>query len=88
MDYRKLDPALMNALSKVKESQKQALEVFVRTMEIPSEIEASFLQQLGVRGVNHHRCTFTARLSAQAVTELSNQPWVHNLKLARKFRCT
>ncbi|GGA10032.1 hypothetical protein [Okeania sp. KiyG1] len=86
MEYRKLDPGLVNVLNKMPTSHKQPVEVFVRTTEVPNQKEASFLKELGVRGLNHQRCTFTARLSAEAVTELSHQPWIHNLKLARKMR--
>ncbi len=85
-DYRKLDPGLVNALNKKQASQKQPMEVFVRTTEVPNQIEANFLQKLGVRGINHKRCTFTAKLSPEAVTELAHQPWIHNLRLARNIR--
>jgi len=86
IDYRKLDPGLVNALNKKQASHKQAMEVFVRTTEVPNQTEASFLQKLGVRGVSHRRCTFTAKLSVEAVTELADQPWIHNLRLARNMR--
>jgi len=85
-DYRKLDPGLVNALNQNQTSQKPQIEVFVRTTEVPKQKEASFLEQLGVRGVNHKRCTFTAKLSVEAVTELAHQPWIHNLRLARNIR--
>ncbi len=41
MDYRKLDPGLVNALNKMSASSTQPIEVFVRTTEAPNQTEAS-----------------------------------------------
>lgn len=86
MDYGKLDAALAAALEEIQDPEQRALEVFVATTGAPGAAETDFLQGLGVSGAATGRQVFTARLSARAVAELSEQPWVRSLKLSQKLR--
>jgi hypothetical protein len=86
MDYRKLDAGLAAALDDVQNPEEPALSVFIHTAQAPGTAESDFLQGLGVNGVTSGRRMFTATLSARAVAELCQQPWVRYLKLSRKLR--
>lgn len=86
MDYRKIDAALAVALKDVKDPSERALVVFIHTEHVLSATEVAFLEKLGVKIGPGERQVFTATLSANAVAELSDQPWVKYLKLSRKLR--
>ena len=86
MDYQKVDAGLAAALNDVRDSGERALEVFVHVARDLDTSEAAFLEGLGISGVTGGRRVFSARLSARAVAELSDQPWVQQLKLSRKLR--
>jgi len=86
MDYQKIDGALAAALNDVQDPEECALEVFIHVAHTPGPAEAAFLEGLRVKGVTGARQVFTATLSARAVAELSDQPWVRHLKLSRKLR--
>jgi hypothetical protein len=86
MDYRKLDAALAAALDEVSDPEERALAVFIHTAHAPADTEAAFLEDMGVGGVTDERRVFTATLSARAVEELSDQPWLQYMKLSRRLR--
>lgn len=86
MDYRKIDAALAAALDEVQDPEKRALAVFIHTAHAPNSTEAEFLKGFGVTGITGQRQVFTATLSARAVAELSNQPWLRYMKLSRRLR--
>jgi hypothetical protein len=86
MDYRKIDAALAVALEDIEDAEEPACTVFIHTAYAPGTDEAAFLTRLGVNGVTRRRQVFTATLSARAIAELSDQPWVRYLKLSRKLR--
>jgi len=85
MDYRKIDAALAAALDDVQDPEEHALAVFIHTEHAPGTAEAAFLERLGVSGSTSAQQVLTATLSARAVAELSDQPWVRYLKLSRKL---
>ncbi|MFN5970008.1 MAG: hypothetical protein ACK47N_20715 [Microcystis sp.] len=85
MNYRKIDPALAATLNEVQNKTKADLLVFIQTNRIPSPDQANVLERLGINEAKSKRQIFTATLSAQAVEELSEQPWVSFLKLSRKL---
>jgi len=86
MDYQKLDAALAAALDEVGDPEERALSVFIHTAHAPADTEATFLEDIGVGGVTNERQVFTATLSARAVAELSDQPWLQYMKLSRRLR--
>ena len=86
MDYQKIDAALAAALEEIQDPKQQAFAVFIRTVHAPNHTEAEFLEELGVRGVGGQRQVFTATLSAHAIGELSDQPWLQYVKLSRRLR--
>jgi len=86
MDYRKLDPALVTALRDVGDLDERSLSVFVRLSVPPGPREAGVLTDLGLTGVSTERSTYTATLSARAVTRLAEEPWVRSVALAQRLR--
>jgi hypothetical protein len=63
-----------------------AFEVFVHLAPNCGPQARAKLADLGIRGVTRGRSVFTARLSAGAIAELSDQPWVSQLRLSQKLR--
>ncbi len=85
MNYQKLDAALAMALNQVQNAEERSLIVFIQTEPV-TDSTAKFLENLGVSGVTTGRNMFTATLSANAVSQLSDQSWVKYLKLSQKLR--
>lgn len=86
MNYQKVDAALAAALDDIQDPEERDLAVFIHTMHVPDNDEAALLEKLGVGGATGRRQVFTATLSARAVAELSDQPWVRYLKLSKPLR--
>lgn len=86
MNYQKIDAALAAALDEVRDPDERALSVFIHTARAPVETEAALLEDLGVGVVTGEQRVFTATLSARAVAELSDQPWLRYMKLSRRLR--
>lgn len=86
MNYSKLDAALALAVREVQDPEQQNLAVFIDLRSAPDTAEAAFLERLGVSGVVSRRHLLTATLSASAVAELSEQPWVRYVRLSQKLR--
>jgi hypothetical protein len=86
MNYSKLDAALAKAVQEVQDPEERNLVVFINTRSAPDTAEAAFLERLGVSGVASGRQLLTATLSASAVAELSDRPWVRYLRLSQKLR--
>src|ERR687885_2626804 len=85
MNYQKLDTALVMALNDVQNPDEASLVVFIHTEPVPDATAAAFLEGLGV-SVTSGRDVFTATLSANAISQLSEQPWVQYIKLSQKLR--
>jgi hypothetical protein len=91
MNYQKLDTALAIALNEVKEneralSQERCLTVFIHIIaDIDTTTVTAFLESLGISGVKGGKAILTATLSPNAISELSEQPWVQYLKLSQKL---
>lgn len=85
MNYQKLDTALAMALSEVENPEERNLVVFIHTEPVPDASAAAFLASLGV-SVTSGRDVFTATLSANAVSQLSEKPWVQYIRLSQKLR--
>lgn len=85
MNYQKLDAALAMALNDVQNREERNFVVFIHTEPVPDANAAAFLEKLGV-SVRSGRDVFTATLSANAISQLSDQPWVQYIKLSQKLR--
>jgi len=86
MNFSKLDIALILALKKIQDQSRPCLVVFIHT-ELPIDSEAiALLEDFSVSGITAARDVFTATLSPNAVSQLSEQPWVKSLKLSQQLR--
>jgi hypothetical protein len=90
MDYQKLDAPLAMALNDVQDNVQESLEpslvVFIHTKTPPDSAAIDFLERLGVSNVTSDKNVFTATLSPNGISQLSEQPWVQYLKLSQKLR--
>ncbi|MEH2198396.1 hypothetical protein [Nostoc sp.] len=85
MNYQKLDAALATALSDVQNSEESSLGVFIHTEPILNSAAIAVLESLGVSGVTSGKDIFTATLSLNAISQLSEQPWVKYLKRSQQL---
>lgn len=83
MNYQKLDPALNMALNEVENREEPTFEVFIHTQSISSGEATTMLKRLGIENVEGSQDIMTATLSARALSELSEQPWVKYLRLSQ-----
>ncbi|BAZ24595.1 hypothetical protein NIES4073_54910 [Kalymmatonema gypsitolerans NIES-4073] len=87
MNYQKLDTALAVALNDVDNPQEPSLNVFIHTTADANSTDApAMLENLGVPNVTPGKDIFTATLSPNAISQLSEQPWVQSIKLSQKMR--
>jgi hypothetical protein len=86
MNYQKLDAALATALNDVQNVQEPSLTIFIHTEPILNSAATAVLESLGVSGVSNGKDIFTATLSANAISQLSEQPWVKYLKRSQQLR--
>jgi len=85
MNYQKLDAALATALNDVQDSEKPSLGVFIHTEPILDSNATAVLKSLGVNDVTSDKDIFTATLSPNAISQLSEQPWVKYLKRSQQL---
>ena len=64
----------------------ECFEVFVHLAAEAGPSEIAILDALGVRGAVSGRCVLTGTLSARGVEELSDKPWIRQLRLSRRLR--
>ena len=86
MNYNKLDAPLSAVLSEPPRSDEPTLNVSVRTKEPPTVDQQQELERLGVYGVSGEGRIFSAQLSPEAVSELSEKSWIRLLSLAQEMR--
>ena len=88
MNYQKLDAELALAVTdaEVLDGDGPVFNVFIRTLHAPDINAVAYLEKLGISCQPADRRIFTATLSAQAVDELSKQPWVRYLQLSQKLQ--
>lgn len=86
MNFTKLDIALILALKQIKDPSKPCLVVFIHTEPILDSAAIALLESLHVSDITAERDVFTATLSPNAISRLSEQPWVQYLKLSEKLR--
>ncbi|AVH67229.1 MULTISPECIES: hypothetical protein [unclassified Nostoc] len=85
MNYQKLDAALATALSDIQNSEESSLGVFIHTEPILNSAATAVLESLGVSGVTSGKDIFTATLSLNAISQLSEQSWVKYLKRSQQL---
>jgi hypothetical protein len=85
MNYQKLDAALATALNDVQNSEEQSLTVFIHTEPILNSAATAVLESFGVNGASSGKDIFTATLSPNAISQLSDQPWVMSLKRSQQL---
>lgn len=85
MNYQKLDAALATALNDVQNPEEPSLAVFIHTEPSLGSAATAVLDSLGVSGVSSGKDIFTATLSPNAISQLSEQPWVKYLKRSQQL---
>jgi protein tyrosine phosphatase len=85
MNYQKLDAALAMTVNQVADPQEANLVVFVHTQQPLDENAIAFLQRLGISNITENTNVFTATVSLNTLSELSQQSWVQYLKLSQKL---
>ena len=85
MNYQKLDAALATALNDVQSLEEPNLGVFIHTEPILDSGATAVLERLGVSGVTSGKDIFTATLSPNAISQLSEQSWVKYLKRSQQL---
>jgi len=85
MNYQKLDAALATALNDVQDPEETSLGVFIHTEPILDSAAIAVLESLGVNDVTSGKDIFTATLSANAISQLSEESWVKYLKRSQQL---
>ncbi|MGJ5628079.1 hypothetical protein [Nostoc sp. CALU 1950] len=85
MNYQKLDAALATALNDVQDPEETSLGVFIHTEPILDSAAIAILESLGVNDVTSGKDIFTATLSANAISQLSEESWVKYLKRSQQL---
>ncbi|BAY64703.1 hypothetical protein NIES22_48030 [Calothrix brevissima NIES-22] len=85
MNYQKLDAALASAINQVQNSDTQSLTVFIHTEPVLDATAIAVLENFGVNDVTPGKNIFTATLSANAISQLSAQPWVQQIRLSQQL---
>ncbi|MDJ0620798.1 MAG: hypothetical protein QNJ63_29355 [Calothrix sp. MO_192.B10] len=86
MNYQKLDASLAMALNDVLEPETPNLVVFIHTHSPLDPDAIAMLENAGISNITSNQNVFTATLSCNAISQLSEQSWVKYLKLSHKLR--
>lgn len=86
MNYQKVDAALATALAEVEDREARVLGVFIHTESDLSESAIAFLESLGISHPTQNQTVYTVTLSANAVAQLTDQPWVRYLRLSQRLK--
>ncbi len=86
MNYQKLDAALAIALNDILNTEESSLDVFIHTESAIDAHAADILKNLGVNTATSGSDIFTATLSPNAISQLTEQPWVKYVKLSQQLR--
>lgn len=86
MDYGKVDAALAAALADIADADadRRELSVFIH-LDDPGDEGREALTRMGVTGAAEHQAC-TATVSARQVADLSERPWVRQLRLSARLR--
>jgi hypothetical protein len=85
MNFQKLDAALATALNDVQNPEEANLDVFIHTEPILDSAATAVLENLGIINVTSGKDIFTAALSLNAISHLSEEPWVKYLKRSQQL---
>ena len=88
MNYEKLDASLSAVVSEHPTSDEPNLQVSVRMLAPPDADQQKELESLGVYGVSPRGKVFSAQLSPEAVSQLSEKSWIRLLSLAQELRAS
>jgi hypothetical protein len=83
MNYQKLDAALSLKLDRVENREEARFAIFIHIQSISTAEAMTLLKQFGVENPNGTQSLITATLSARAVAEVSEQPWVKYMRLSQ-----
>lgn len=86
MNYQKLAPQLASALRDVQSGFVDKLAVFVQTIAVPTVEQAETLRSLGVRVPEEDRTIFTADLSTEKISQISDLPWIKLMRASQHLR--
>ena len=86
VNYQKLDASLSAIVSDRPLSNEPNLKVSVRILAPPDPQQQKELESLGIYGVSPKGRVFSAQLSSNALSELSEKPWVRLLSLAQELK--
>ncbi|MDJ0678210.1 MAG: hypothetical protein QNJ36_22970 [Calothrix sp. MO_167.B42] len=86
MNYQKIDASLAMALNRVQNPHERSFVIFIHTQPILESTVKIFLMNLGISEITEGERVFTATLSADTISELSDQSWVEYLKLSQILR--
>lgn len=86
MNYQKFDTALSMALSQIDNPDENCLVIFIHTVSIIDPVAKKFLQSLGISNITDNKNIYTATVSLNTISELSEKSWVDYLKLSQRLR--
>ena len=86
MNYQKLAPQLASALRDLSSGFVDKLTVFVQTMAVPTVEQVEILRSLGVRVPEEDRTIFTADLSTENISQVSDLPWIKLVRASQHLR--
>ena len=86
MQFAKIDAGLANTLSESASNHNEEVLVSVRVLRPLTQIEQKEFRQLGGMGVDSGLPVLSAKLTLDAVDQLSEKPWVRLLTLSRQLK--
>lgn len=86
MNYRKMAPQLASALRDAASELPSRLTVFIQTMETPTPEQAETLRSMGVNVPEEDRTIFTADLSSENISHLTECPWIKLIRASQQLR--
>ncbi|MEM7555628.1 MAG: hypothetical protein AAF378_16310 [Cyanobacteria bacterium P01_A01_bin.84] len=85
MNYQKFDTALSMALNHVDNPNENCLVVFIHTQATIDSGAKQFLKSLGISNITEDKQVYTATVSLNIISELSEKLWVDYLKLSQRL---
>jgi hypothetical protein len=86
MNYGKMAPQLASALRAAGSELPSNLTVFVQTTAAPTAKQAEVLRSMGVQVPAEDRTIFTADLSSENISQLTELPWIKLIRASQQLR--
>lgn len=86
LNYQKLDPQLIQVWEEIKDSEKKALNIFIKFSRPLNNNELNLLKSKGINIKDVEKKIITAVLSKKEIEDLSDKPWIKQLNLSRKLK--